>query len=242
MTNMTTDVAVRFAPCFVRVAATLLIGSLLWGCDRKPDATPGSAPGSTPTAKPKAYGSNLELLDCQMIAGWAWDASQPNTPIKVDVYDGSTLLGTVVAGIARKDLADAGKGDGRHGFKFPVPPALKDGKPHVIKVTISGTTLQLANSPKNLVCPEPGSGTGTGTGTGTDTDSGTGTGTGTDTGNRNGTDTDTGNRNGTDTGTRPGTGKGAGTDNGTESGTDTGNRNGTGTGNGTDPDTGTGRL
>ena len=172
---MTTDVAARFARV---AAAALLIGCVAWGCDRKPETTPGAAP----TAKPKAYGSNLELVDCQMIAGWAWDASQPNTPIKVDVYDGGTLLGTVVAGIARKDLVDANKGDGRHGFKFPVLPALKDGKSHVIKVTISGTTLQLANSPKTLVCPEPGTGTDTGRGTDTKRDTGTDTGTTTGTG------------------------------------------------------------
>jgi hypothetical protein len=169
-----TDFAARFA----RVAAALLIGCLLWGCDRKPEATPGSAPGAAPgsaqTAKPKAYGSNLERVDCTMIAGWAWDASQPNTPIKVDVYDGGTLLGTAVAGIARKDLVDANKGDGRHGFKFPIPPALKDGRPHTIKVTISGTTLQLANSPKTLVCPgaSDGAGTAPGTGSGASNDAG----------------------------------------------------------------------
>jgi hypothetical protein len=172
--TMTTDVGARFtrlAARSARVAAALLIGAFLWGCDRKPESpagsASGSAAGSTSTAKPKAYGSNLELVDCTMIAGWAWDASQPNTPVKVDVYDGSTLLGTAVAGIARKDLVDANKGDGRHGFKFPVPPVLKDGKPHTIKVTISGTTLQLANSPKTLVCPGGGTAPATNPGGGT---------------------------------------------------------------------------
>jgi hypothetical protein len=165
---MTIDLSARW----LRVGAAILIAPLLLCCDRKPNSGGGSgASGAAPAAgvpaagvpggtKPHAYGSNLELVDCQMIAGWAWDASNPNTPTRVDVYDGNTLLGTAVAGIFRKDLVDANKGDGRHGFKFPVPPALKDGEPHTIKVSISGTTLQLANSPKTLVCPDPGAGTG----------------------------------------------------------------------------------
>ena len=136
--------------CAIALAAT--------GCDRGTDsASPAgttSATAPAPAVAP-AYGSNLELVDCTMVAGWVWDAKRPNTPLKVDIYDGDTLLGTATADLARKDLSDLGMGDGKHGFKFTTPASVKDGKTHSIRVTVSQTRLQLSNSPKSLTC-EPG--------------------------------------------------------------------------------------
>ena len=68
-----------------------------------------------------------DVADCSTIAGWAWDASQPTTPIAVDIYDGSTLIGTVTAGNFRQDLQNAGIGDGNHGFQVTTPPGVIDG-------------------------------------------------------------------------------------------------------------------
>ena len=128
-----------------RLAAS---GCVLWvvawgagaGCDRPtdsaspattaPSAPPVPSTGAAAAADPApAYGSNLELVDCTTIAGWVWDGKRPNTPLKVDVYDGDALLGTATADLARKDLS--------------------------IRVTVAGTNLQLSSSPKSLTC-EPG--------------------------------------------------------------------------------------
>ncbi|HEY0553568.1 MAG TPA: Ig-like domain-containing protein, partial [Thermoanaerobaculia bacterium] len=64
---------------------------------------------------------------CTSIEGWAWDSSLPNTPISVDIYDGNTLVTTVIANIFRTDLQSAGIGNGIHGFSVLTPASLKNG-------------------------------------------------------------------------------------------------------------------
>ena len=91
--------------------------------------------------------------DCEVTRGWAWDVSQPDTPIDVDIYDGDTLLTTVTANVFRKDLLDGGYGNGSHGFQYAPPARLKDGAVHVIVAKIRNTNLTLMNSPKVLICP-----------------------------------------------------------------------------------------
>ena len=77
---------------------------------------------------------------------------ETNEPIKLDIYDGDALLATVTADLMREDLQVAGKGDGRHGAKYATPPQLKDGKPHTIRITYSGTKTELLNGPKTINC------------------------------------------------------------------------------------------
>jgi hypothetical protein len=78
-------------------------------------------------------------IDCDLITGWAWDKSRPDSLIFVDIYDGSRLLMTVRADQFRGDLVVAEKGNGNHAFFAPVPMELRDGKPHSISVKFSGT-------------------------------------------------------------------------------------------------------
>jgi hypothetical protein len=105
--------------------------------------------GPTP---PPAYEGFHDSADCNSIVGWAWDANQPNTPISVDIYDGGTIIATVLANEFRQGLLDAGKGNGVHGFTFPVPASLKDGQPHLISVGFAGTKQGLYNTPKTINC------------------------------------------------------------------------------------------
>jgi len=60
----------------------------------------------------------LDYADCSIISGWVWDNTMPNTPISVDLYDGTILIATVQAGNFRQDLKDAGKGNGNHGYIY----------------------------------------------------------------------------------------------------------------------------
>jgi hypothetical protein len=83
------------------------------------------------------------------IAGWAFDSNQPDTPIKVDIYDGDAKLETVLADEPRGDLKE-GYGNGKHAFNRPIPDKLKDGKPHTIHVIISGTKKEVLGSPKTF--------------------------------------------------------------------------------------------
>jgi phospholipid N-methyltransferase len=98
------------------------------------------------------YEGNHDGADCNTISGWAWDMNKPDTPIYVDIYDGSTLLATLRADEFRQDLVEAGKGNGKHAFNYPVPLSLKDGKPHSILVRVLQTNFELASTPKQIHC------------------------------------------------------------------------------------------
>jgi len=88
--------------------------------------------------------------DCDKIFGWAWDSSQPNAAISVDIYDGATKIGTAPANEFRSDLT--GKGNGFHAFNFPTPASLKNGQSHSITVKFFNTNTNLSNTPKSLTC------------------------------------------------------------------------------------------
>jgi len=90
--------------------------------------------------------------DCTGIYGWAWDGSQPDEPVDVDIYDGDMLLATVTANHFHQSLLEAGMGNGKHIFFYTVPARLKDGRPHIIRVKIAGTSIELKNTPKTIVC------------------------------------------------------------------------------------------
>jgi len=98
------------------------------------------------------YEGHHDGADCNSISGWAWDMNLPDTPIYVDIHDGITLLATLRADEFRQDLLEAGKGNGKHAFNYPVPRSLKDSKPHSILVKVSGTDFDLVSTPKQINC------------------------------------------------------------------------------------------
>ncbi len=98
------------------------------------------------------YEGFLDNASCDTIDGWAWDSSQPNTPVNVDIYDGNALLTTVLASNYRNDLEVKGKGNGQHAFSIPTPFSLKDGLRHSVWVKIAGPNHNLSDSPKSLLC------------------------------------------------------------------------------------------
>jgi hypothetical protein len=82
----------------------------------------------------QSYAGYLDTAGCGIIGGWAWDATQPNTPISVDIYDGANKILTVPANNFRSDLYTYGYGNGYHGFTVPTPTILKDNNLHYIYV------------------------------------------------------------------------------------------------------------
>jgi hypothetical protein len=98
---------------------------------------------------PKVRGS-LDVVNTDEIAGWAWDSQQPDAPVNVEIYEGSTLLTKRAADQFREDLRQAGAGNGKHGFSFPTPARLKDGRPHLIRVKIAGVEGELNGSSRKL--------------------------------------------------------------------------------------------
>jgi hypothetical protein len=108
---------------------------------------------STQPASTQFEGS-FDKLEMVSVGGWAWDAARPNVAIKVEIYDGATLLAAVTADGFRADLKSAGKGDGKHAFNYALPSTLRDGQSHTISVRYAGTPSELPGSPKTLLFPK----------------------------------------------------------------------------------------
>jgi hypothetical protein len=75
-------------------------------------------------AKSGDFSSNLQYQGyhdgsgCDKIYGWAWDSSQPNSHVNVNIWDGQNYIATVSANEFRQDLLNAGIGNGDHAFNF----------------------------------------------------------------------------------------------------------------------------
>jgi hypothetical protein len=114
---------------------------------------------ATPTSPPSHFtpvGTIDGLIgdpNCTVIGGWVWDKSQPDAPITVEVYDVTALLATIVADRFGQDLLDAHIGNGKHFFSFTIPKSLKDSQPHLIRVKVAKTDIELRNSSKFISCP-----------------------------------------------------------------------------------------
>jgi D-alanine transfer protein len=110
---------------------------------------PGPAPDG-PREKFPRYEGFHDVSGPLTIAGWAWDATQPDRLVPVDIYDGEQLLATILADRFSEGLKKAGIGNGKHVFAYGVPERLKDGRPHMIRVRIAGTGLDLKRTPGPL--------------------------------------------------------------------------------------------
>jgi hypothetical protein len=99
------------------------------------------------------FGGVFDVVAEGCLYGWAWDPRASHQPISVDIYDGEDLLATVLADQFREDLRQAGVGNGRHGFAYPVPAQLQDGQDHTIRIRVAGSSVELEGSRKILRIP-----------------------------------------------------------------------------------------
>jgi hypothetical protein len=134
-----------FAVAAVVIACYFLIVGNPFGQEKGPDEKK-AAPSVAGTKRSTGV---VDAVDAGHITGWAWDPEQPNTPINVDVYDNDSLLVTLPADQFRKDLAKFA-GNGKHRFFYVIPRKMRDDKEHVFRVKISGTNIELKNSPKTV--------------------------------------------------------------------------------------------
>lgn len=136
---------------FVLVLAVVGL-SLACSNQQSSNANLSQTPNSKVSTGPPQLEGFHDIATCDGIVGWAWDANNPNEPIKVEVFSGDKLISTVTADIFRQDLLDDHKGNGKHGFTYTLPPQLKDGVPHSIRVKFAGTAMDLGNTPKEINC------------------------------------------------------------------------------------------
>jgi len=95
---------------------------------------------------PNYQGSHV-VADCISISGYAWDVNDDQGTINAAIYvDGGFFV------VVPAQQAYPGVGNGYHGFKFAVPASLKNSQAHSIRVKFSGTSTDLANTPKTITC------------------------------------------------------------------------------------------
>lgn len=113
-----------------------IIHRLLDGCQRSLRAL------WTKTQSQASYEGFVDAADCTIISGWAWDSNWPNSPIDIEIWDGRKLLTRLHADRFRRDLLDAGKGNGYHAFHYHL---LADHEPRLISVRVAGSDIRLGS-------------------------------------------------------------------------------------------------
>ena len=133
---------------------TLLLLGLsvsLFACSPQSAGSDTSTADTKPAVLPPSYEGFLEVADCSVVLGWAYNASDPNAVVDVDIYSGNVKLGTARADAFRPDLVSAGKGNGQHAFRFVTPSSVKDKQSHPIQGKIAGLDVILSSdSPKSV--------------------------------------------------------------------------------------------
>lgn len=128
---------------------------LAFSSDEKPKPVIDDAPAPDPQPKNRGLEGALDPVNPNLIHGWAWNKNDPDKPIRVDIYDGSTRLAMVNANIYRQDLQSGGLGNGKHVFGYKLPAQLQDGQEHTIRVKFSGTEIDLVGSPQTVALKTP---------------------------------------------------------------------------------------
>jgi hypothetical protein len=108
---------------------------------------PASAGGPAPLE------GRLQRADCVRVKGWVWDPGNPWTKWDVELIADGHVIERATADEKRPALRRTGKGDGCHGFRFPTPGLLRDGRRHELSIRVADTGLLLAGSQAALVCP-----------------------------------------------------------------------------------------
>jgi len=112
----------------------------------------GSPASLSCSAATPNYIGYVDVANCSSIAGWAADRNRLNSPITISIYDGSTLILTVNANLTRSDVGTFLGDNGRHGFSFPVPAALKTSTAHSVHIKFETAATDLSGSPASLNC------------------------------------------------------------------------------------------
>jgi hypothetical protein len=145
------------------LAIVLLSGVLAPGCYRVHPTQKAENQSGADSAPKVVTGAKLdgvhslppEQLIHSVAAGWAWDPSQPDTPISVDIYDDDKLIATILADKFSEALVKEEIGNGKHAFVYFYPPSLSDGKEHTIRICVAGTDIGLRQTPRKVVISAP---------------------------------------------------------------------------------------
>lgn len=73
------------------------------------------------TTRSKPKGWLEQVSDKGLVLGWAWYPDRPDARVELEIVVDGHVVGTTVAANFRKDILDAGFGDGKSGFSWPLP-------------------------------------------------------------------------------------------------------------------------
>ncbi|WP_148294305.1 glycosyltransferase family 2 protein [Azospirillum sp. B506] len=96
----------------------------------------------------------LDSFENATLRGWAFDEQAPGRSSLLDIEVDDAHVATVPCNQPRPDLGRFLQDDGRHGFRFPLPASLFDGRPHRIAVRFANTDRHLVGSPLEVRLPE----------------------------------------------------------------------------------------
>lgn len=88
----------------------------------------------------------LDVVDRDGVHGWAQSVDYPEIAVCLDILVDGALVAQALANRDRPDLAQAGLGSGRHGFRVALPPSPPSAH-RVIEVRRSADGAALAHSP-----------------------------------------------------------------------------------------------
>ena len=101
---------------------------------------------------------SLDLVDLDLIYGWAQNSEHPEAPVCVDIFDNEVLITRTLANHYRPDLKEAGLGNGYHGFELKLTGGLCPLLRHVIRVSRTSDGSSVGSS--RVVEPENGDASG----------------------------------------------------------------------------------
>ena len=96
------------------------------------------------------------------VLGWAFDPNKPTRRVHIVARFNGEIVAEALADLPRKDLAQGGKGDGRHGFNLRIPGQYLDGEARALRieaavgrsmVLLQGGAITLASRRPGLAAP-----------------------------------------------------------------------------------------
>ncbi|MDZ7814365.1 MAG: glycosyltransferase [Ideonella sp.] len=105
------------------------------------------------TPRPPPMPGAVDIATPDALAGWAWDPSNPDEPIDVEVLDGDTRLAVVRCDLQRPDLVKFGSGGCRYGFRIALGRTLLPLARHTLTVRRMTDGVELAKSPVTIIRP-----------------------------------------------------------------------------------------
>ena len=90
----------------------------------------------------------LDLVQRDLIEGWAMDEQFPDAPVVLRILDNGVTIAEVRADRYRADLEQSGIGNGCHSFSLIVPDGLSPDRQHVIQAVRAEDGQELSDSPR----------------------------------------------------------------------------------------------